>query len=164
MIQSMTAFARVERAIGADSLVWELRSVNYRFLDVQFRLPDQLREIESPLRELVRARLKRGKVDCTLRVATLGEKRALDIDRAALRDLLATIETLRAEVAGLETLDVFDLLRWPGVLVDKSSDADALRAAAAAAFRDALAQLAGERSREGAALEILVKVRLDDIE
>ena len=164
MIQSMTAFARIERAIGEDAVVWELRSVNHRFLDVQFRLPDSLREIETPLRELVRGRLKRGKVDCTLRVAALGRSRPVEIDTAVLHGLLATIQRLRGEVAGLSTPDALDLLRWPGVLVDREADTAAARAAATAAFGDALALLARERGREGAALEAIVVARLDDIE
>jgi uncharacterized protein (TIGR00255 family) len=164
MIQSMTAFARIERAIGEDALAWELRSVNHRFLDVQFRLPESLREIESPLRELVRGRLKRGKVDCTLRVTTPAQLGAMEVDKAALRRLLATIETLRREVAGLAAPEALDLLRWPGVLVDRNADVDALRSAATESFADALALLARERRREGAALEALVASRLDDIE
>ena len=164
MIQSMTAFARIERAIGADALVWELRSVNHRFLDVQFRMPDSQRELESPLREIVRGRLKRGKVDCTLRIWALDQARSVEIDHRVLRGLVATIDQLRAAVAGVEALDALDLLRWPGVLVDRGNDSPALREAAAAAFADALAALERERCREGAALEALIASRLDEIE
>ena len=164
MIQSMTAFARIERALGEDALAWELRSVNHRFLDVQFRLPESLREIESPLRELVRSRLKRGKVDCTLRVSTLGQIGAVEIDKAALRRLLATIETLRGEIPGLAAPEALDLLRWPGVLADRNADADAVRSAATESFADALGLLARERRREGEALGTLVASRLDEIE
>jgi uncharacterized protein (TIGR00255 family) len=99
-----------------------------------------------------------------LRIGALDQARSVEIDHGVLRGLVATIDQLRAAVAGVEAPDALDLLRWPGVLVDRGNDSPALREAAAAAFADALAALERERCREGAALEALIASRLDEIE
>ena len=97
MVRSMTAFARVDVPLDSGSLQWEIRSVNHRHLEPQFRLPDAFRELEFPLRDLIRSKLKRGKVDSTLRFVAAAPSAHLEINRPVLLHLLATIEQLRRD-------------------------------------------------------------------
>lgn len=155
MIASMTAFARA----GRGSLVWEVRSVNHRYLELVFRLPESLRSLEPSLREAARARLSRGKVDATLRVAEAGS--AMEVDEAALRDLLGSLAELRGQAPTLAEPSLLDVLRWPGVLQESETGLVELRRDAAATFDDALTELAARRQAEGAQIETLIEERLD---
>jgi uncharacterized protein (TIGR00255 family) len=164
MIRSMTAFARLERPHESGTLVWEMRSVNHRYLEVSFRLPDSLREIEFPLRDLVRDRLRRGKVDCTLRVSAATTSSHLEIDRPVLLHLLATLEQLRRDAPEVAAPDPLALLGWPGVLAEPEEDLEALKAVALASFSAGLTALEAQREREGTAIAHVVAERLAQIE
>ena len=155
MIASMTAFARA----GRGSLVWEIRSVNHRYLELVFRLPESLRSLEPSLREAARARLSRGKVDATLRVAEAGG--AMEVDEAALRDLLRALAELRGQAPTLAEPSLLDVLRWPGVLQESETGLVELRRDAAATFDQALTELATRREAEGAQIVTLIEERLD---
>ncbi|MCZ6890559.1 MAG: hypothetical protein O7H39_18875, partial [Gammaproteobacteria bacterium] len=87
----MTAFARTE----TDEFIWELRSVNHRFLEPSFRLPDTFRDLEQVLREQMKKRLKRGKLDATLTVVKTADALSFEINRPVLLHLLATLEQIR---------------------------------------------------------------------
>lgn len=163
MIRSMTAFARVDIPLASGSLQWEIRSVNHRYLEVQFRLPDAFRELEFPLRDQVRSKLKRGKVDATLRVAATATSAHLEINRPTLLHLLATLEQLRRDAPEAAHPDPLELLRWPGVLVESVHDAEAVRAAVVTGFQRALDVLDAHRTREGAMLANLIGAKLGEI-
>jgi uncharacterized protein (TIGR00255 family) len=154
MIRSMTAFARVEVPLDSGSLQWEIRSVNHRYLEVQFRLPDAFRELEFPLRDLARSKLKRGKVDGTLRIAATATAAHLEINRPILLHLLATLEQLRRDAPEAAHPDPLELLRWPGVLVESVHDAEAAKA---------LDALDAHRTREGEMLAGLIGSKLVEI-
>ncbi|HET9472931.1 MAG TPA: YicC/YloC family endoribonuclease, partial [Steroidobacteraceae bacterium] len=113
MIASMTGFARRELAGSFGTLTCELRSVNHRYLEPGFRLPEELRPLESDLRQLLTKSLKRGKIDCTihLRGAQAGE-RELRIDAAALGRVAAAVGQVLSQVPGA-TVDAVEVLRWP---------------------------------------------------
>lgn len=164
MIHSMTAFARVDVPLEAGSLQWEIRSVNHRYLDPQFRLPDTFRELELPLRDMLRARLKRGKVDSTLRIAATSTSAHLEINRPVLLHLLATLEQLKRDAPEAGHPNPFDLLRWPGVLVESVHDAEAVKAAVVRGFERALDALEAYRRREGAMLAELIDTKLTEIQ
>jgi uncharacterized protein (TIGR00255 family) len=164
MIHSMTAFARVDVPYDSGSLQWEIRSVNHRYLELQIRLPDTFRDLEFPLRDVLRAKLKRGKVDCTLRLSAAVGPAHLEINRPVLLHLLATVEQLRRDAPESGHSDPLELLRWPGVLVEPAQNADAARAAITAAFSQALGSLEGHRRREGALLAELIATKLGEIE
>ena len=163
MIRSMTAFARVDIPLASGSLQWEIRSVNHRYLEVQFRLPDAFRELEFPLRDQVRSKLKRGKVDATLRVAATTASAHLEINRPTLLHLLATLEQLRRDAPEAAHPDPLELLRWPGVLVESVQDAEVVRAAVVTGFQRALDALDAHRAREGAMLANLIGAKLGEI-
>jgi uncharacterized protein (TIGR00255 family) len=161
MISSMTAFARGEAETPWGSLVWELKSVNHRYLELGLRLPEELRAIEPAVREACSARLNRGKVDVTLRLQLAGAAAGIEIDEIQARRVLDSAARLRALQPGLAPIGEADVLRWPGVLKTPSPDAQALAEQALAALRRALDSLADMRAREGARLKEFLEQRLD---
>ncbi len=165
MICSMTAFARQEAHTELGSLVWELRSVNFRYLDVYPRLPEELRALESSLREHVGARVRRGKVECTLRYGPTASSAAeLQID-LALADRVAKasreIDRLLFNPAPVNSLDV---LRWPGVVQAATADFEALSGDAIRLLDAALDDLVDTRGREGSKIAQLISQRCDELE
>src|ERR1700689_1439613 len=116
MITSMTGFARREAAGPWGTLVCELRSVNHRFLESGFRLPDELRAAEGELRQRLARDIKRGKVDCSISYRRVqGAETALEVDKAALERLLTSVRDISRTLPGNHTVNVLYVLRWPGV-------------------------------------------------
>ena len=166
MIASMTGFARRETTGEFGTLVCELRSVNHRFLEAGFRLPDELRAAEGELRARLTRQLRRGKVDCTVTYRRPpGPGGALQVDTVALERVLAAVHvvtrSLREPAAALNALDV---LRWPGVLREDGGSGEQLLAAAYAVFGATLEELAAARAREGARLRELLEQRCAGLE
>ncbi len=174
----MTGFARRESSGPWGTLVCELRSVNHRFLETGFRLPEEVRSAEGELRQRLAQEVRRGKVDCTVTYRP-GQAAAagLEVDTAALERLAARIGELgRAYPAG--TVNLLEVLRWPGILKDQGAAGEELLVAARALFEGAVADLCAARAREGeklrevleqrcAALEALVRqvqVRLPEVQ
>ena len=155
----MTAFARA----GSDSLVWEIRSVNHRYLELAFRLPEQLRALEPSLRDIARKRLSRGKVDVTLRLGDVAGH-SMDVDAAAVEALLAAMRGVHNEAPELEQPNLLDVLRWPGVLVEDGAALDQLGREANATFVEAVDSLAARREAEGAGLRALLEERIEAAE
>jgi uncharacterized protein (TIGR00255 family) len=163
MTRSMTAFARQELQQPWGSLTWEIRSVNHRYLEPHLRLPDSLRDIEGALREKLRRALSRGKVECTLRFVPEAGAQTLRVDTARTRELIAAAQEVRALMPDAAPLDTFQVLGWPGVLVETQLDMEAVRRAALELFDRALNDLARGREREGTELRQLIEQRLDTI-
>ena len=153
MIQSMTGDAAAAAPPARGVLSLELRSVNSRFLDLQLRVPDELRALEPTLRELVGSRVARGKVDCRL---LLNASEALPAGTRVNAEALARLRQLSEEVVRAwpqaAPLRVADVLRWPGVLAETPLDEEATRRTAAELCRKALDELVAARAREGAKL------------
>ena len=156
----MTAFGRA----GCALVGWEVRSVNHRYLELGFRLPEQLRDLERRLRELALRRIRRGKVDATCKLAA-AEIRP-QVDAKAVRHILAGVETIRRQVPSesIGPVNPLDLMRFPGVLADLGDDIDALKAAAIKGFETALDDLVEHRVSEGANLAALLGERLAEVE
>jgi len=149
----MTGFAAVTRETEAGRLHVELRGVNSRFLDLQFRIPDELRTVEPALRELLAGGLVRGKVECRIGLARpAADSRQPAIDRGLLAQLLAAADQIQSLAPQAQPLSVADLLRWPGVIAEPTTDPEALQRAVLATAREALAQFVATRAREGARL------------
>jgi uncharacterized protein (TIGR00255 family) len=165
MIASMTGFARREISGSWGALVCELRSVNHRFLESGFRLPDELRAAEGELRQRLARELKRGKVDCSMTHRRLqGAEAALEIDPAALERLLTSVRDISRTLPGNHTVNVLDVLRWPGVLRDESDETDELLKAAHVLFGGTLEDLIAARAREGQRLRELLEQRCNGLE
>jgi len=163
MVHSMTAFARVERAGSQGTLVWELRSVNHRYLEPHLRLPEALRDLEGAVREGLRQGLSRGKVECTLRLSEDSTGKPLQVDRERAAQLVAAAETVASLIKQPAPLNPLEVLAWPGVLVADATDPQALNAEAIALFDEALTELKAGRQREGAELARLINERLDSM-
>lgn len=168
MIRSMTGFARRESSSPFGQLTCELRSVNHRYLEPGFRLPEELRALEGDLRQRLAKTLRRGKIDCTIHLrGAHGAERELLIDDAAADRLLARVVDLQRRMptskgAPLQLeLDPLEVLRWPGVLRDVTPDNDGLAQACLTLFDDALRDITMHREREGARLKELIEQRCD---
>lgn len=164
MLHSMTGFARetAESALGV--LTWELRAVNHRYLDVQLKLPDELKVHEHALRQQVGNRLKRGKVECSFWLKAPPEAvSGMELDIGLVRTLSARIAELAAELPRAGEVDPIDVLRWPGVIRHAEVDVEPLYAEAAALLDSAVAALDAMRAREGDRIRELLESRLDDI-
>jgi uncharacterized protein (TIGR00255 family) len=165
MIASMTGFARREATGEWGTLVCELRSVNHRFLESGFRLPDELRSAEGELRARLAQKLRRGKVDCSMSLRRpAGAAGALEVDAAALERLAAAAQIVTRAAHGPATLNVLEVLRWPGVLREDAADGEPLLAAAAALFAATLDDLGAARAREGQRLRELLEQRCTALE
>lgn len=164
MIYSMTAFARSEVKKDWGTAVWEVRSVNQRFLETYFRLPEQFRALEPMLRERFRKRLQRGKVECALRFsANDAAVTKLTLNEALAKEVMHAADWVQShgQSTGVNPLDI---LRWPGVIAAEEADMDAIQADILAAFDDTLTQFIEARATEGDALKALIEQRLDGIE
>src|SRR6516162_921845 len=151
MIASMTGFARRESTGTWGTLVCELRSVNHRFLEAGFRLPDELRSAEGELRARLARQLRRGKVDCTMSYRRpQGNAGALEVNNEALTQLLAAVDAVARSLPEAVSVSALDVLRWPGVLREDGASGEELLGAAAAVFGATLEELSAARAREGA--------------
>jgi uncharacterized protein (TIGR00255 family) len=159
MIHSMTGYAAATGDTPRGALNIELRSVNARFLDLQFRVSDELRSLEPALRELIAARVSRGKLDCRVFLKEAAIPPGARIDA----DALARLGALSAEVAQklpqASPLRVADVLRWPGVIAESPLDEEETRRIASNLCRKALDEFVASRSREGAKLAASVAER-----
>lgn len=164
MMYSMTAFARAAIDAQNSHLVWELKSVNHRYMETQFRMPDALRGLEHPLRECARKVLKRGKLDCTLKISPVATADGITINRKILLDLMAAIEQVRRDAPDIGGVSPLELLRWPGVLDDTPTDDKLLLQTVQDLFEQALTDLLESRGREGRRLHQTISERLNHID
>ena len=165
MIYSMTGYAAVGREYEYGSLNLELRTVNHRYLEIQFRLPDELRLAESAMREAAAARLTRGKVDCRLSLmATPSAARAMPINDAVLGQLREYQAAVCAALPQAAGLSVADVLRWPGIFVQETNPQERMAADSLSLLAHALDELSATRSREGEKLKALLLERVAHME
>jgi len=161
MIRSMTGYAAASADSPRGTLSFELRSVNARFLDLQFRVAEELRPLEPMLRELVMARISRGKLECRV---FLNEEVIPQIPQRlnfeAISRLRGLAEEARKAFPEAAPLRVADILRWPGVVAEPAADAEKLRAIAERLCRGALDELVAAREREGAKLAASIGERI----
>ena len=153
MVASMTGYARESVEAPWGSATWEVRSVNHRFLDVSVRVPEDLRLLENTARERVQGRLRRGKVDCTLRLELRpGAGEGLTVDEPLLQELLQAMREVEASQPSLHAPTALDLLRWPGVLDAGTPAIEDISPVLVDALERAIVTLADMRAGEGAVL------------
>lgn len=161
-LHSMTAFAR-ETAQQPFALIVELRSVNHRYLDCHFKLPDNLRALEPRIREALGKNLKRGKVDCQIRMSSSDGENSLNVNRERLDAVLLALDSVQGRAPELRPPDALALLQFPGVCDGGGVDEANLHSAAIALFEEALRGLGDNRAREGAQLTDFLRRRLDAV-
>ena len=159
MIYSMTGYAVASRELESGVLNIELKSVNHRYLDVQFRMPDELRSIEASLREVFTARLNRGKVECRISYAPTPGRKRVDLDADLLSQLVELDARVRKALPAAESMTVGDILRWPGMLGADTLDADALRMVCRELLERVFEEFTVSRAREGEKLKALLLER-----
>lgn len=166
MIRSMTGFAGAERQYSFGRLTWELRSVNHRYLEIGFRVPEEFRALEPEIRRTLGEFLSRGKVDATLRFVP-----AAGIASASLElntELVTRLLALHAEMQALSELeqdaDLRSFMRWPGVIEERAADPQPLHKAALELLAEAAEGLQAARGREGEQMDAAIRERLNTIE
>ncbi len=162
MTASMTGFARHATEIGGRSLVWEIRSVNHRYLDLRIQVPDHLRVLEPELRALLQQSLARGKVDAQLRLESLADAGAIHLDTGQAQTLLRTLGEIDHMMVNGARVSPLEILRWPGVMrTEAPPDAEELHDSVLDGLRAALEDLRAMRGSEGTALRALLEERLN---
>ncbi len=164
MLKSMTAFARVDENFPMGNFVWEVRSINHRYLEVGFRLPEELRSAEFELRKIVQGLLSRGKVDCTFRLKLTSESDVnLNINEALLDRLLEQTNQLRTKAPDVPAPNAIELLNWPGVTEQAQIDQKELITLAKKLFEQAIKALIDNRKIEGERMRDLIAQRSEQL-
>ena len=164
MINSMTGYATAARELAWGSVSVELRSVNHRYLDVSFRMPDELRPAETALREAIAATVTRGKVECRVAYALRsGAQNSAELDGTLLAQLLDLNAKVRGALPDARTLGVADILRWPGMLGTEELPVDELRVTANELMPEVLREFTAARGREGEKLAAVILERAADM-
>ncbi|MGR8946802.1 MAG: YicC/YloC family endoribonuclease [Gammaproteobacteria bacterium] len=164
MTYSMTAFARHIESGKLGQYTWEIRSVNHRYSEIFIRLPEELRGLETTIRERFSKRVKRGKIDCNLRFepssAASGD---LVIDESQLEKLSAACGRIHASMPDLSSFTAIDILKWPGIVDNEKIAVKDMESEALLGFDQALEQLVDTRKREGEKLALVINQRCSAI-
>ena len=164
MTASMTAFSRNHISTSWGQLIWEIRSVNHRYLDISFRLPEPLRMIEEAAREKINTQLARGKIECNLRFQLdQNQPGTMSINNVLVDRLTEMSNEIEKRTHESSSLGVTDILNWPGVITDEGINYESLVADAVSLLDDALKDLISNRQREGERLAEMVSSRLTAI-
>ena len=159
MVASMTAFARLEDSGEWGHAVWEIRTVNHRYLDISIRLPEELRALETSVREQVSIKLKRGKVECNLRYDSDSAVGDISINAGLAEKIIHAASGLPIEEPA--PIDPLDVLRWPGVIDKYSPDLKRLSNPVISLLDKALENILHNRHREGEQIEQMITKRCD---
>ena len=164
MTASMTAFSRQQKEQEWGSLTWEIRSVNHRYLETSVRLPESLRALENGVREAVRKRLTRGKVECALRFQSEAKISSdLHLNTTLIKQLVQANVEIEQITGTSSNLSNMEVLRWPGVIEEQDFDKTSIEKQALSLFGAALDDLVATRQREGAELQGFIKKRINSV-
>jgi len=160
----MTAFSRQQNEQEWGSLTWEIRSVNHRYLETSVRLPESLRALENGVREAVRKRLTRGKVECALRFQSEAKISSdLHLNTTLIKQLVQAKVEIEQITGTSSNLSNMEVLRWPGVIEEQDFDKTSIEKQALSLFGAAMDDLVATREREGAELQGFIKKRIDAV-
>jgi len=165
MINSMTGFARSEAQVPEGTVLWEVRTVNHRYLDIQLKLPEGFRALEPEIRQIATSKIRRGKLDASfqfVRAAQFVPETEVNMEQA--RQVIKHLETLATQMHNPAEVSPMTVLRWPGVLNQQEDDPAAVFAVARETFNTALNALVDHRGREGKKIEAMLERRCADIE
>lgn len=163
MPRSMTGFSRSEQQYSWGSLTWELRSVNHRYLETNFRMSEGQRVLEQPLRDIVRKKLSRGKLDISLHFNITDKKtQGINVDKALAAQVMQAAEVI-STLGPCCAINSLEVLKWPGVLSESSIDPEQIQQDALAQFGPTIDQLLEARQREGTELGNFIEQRLQAI-
>lgn len=164
-MHSMTGYANAAGQFGARQLNVELRAVNHRYLDIQFKMPDDLRYLEGRLREIISTQISRGKLECRIQVQNIAPSsdHPLQINADLVEQLATANANIRKAYKGLGKLNVADILHFPGVLMAEAEDKEALSNGVVTLLEQALGEFNAAREREGEKLQQYLLARLTDM-
>ncbi|MDB2409304.1 YicC family protein [Pseudomonadales bacterium] len=166
-VNSMTAFARVQGDNALGSYAWELRSVNHRYLEAQFKLPDKLKVLEPILREKMRGAIARGKIECSLYFKANESEQSFIVNEEKITALLSAAQQLEAldeKKSNIVPLTSYEILQWPGVLQSVELNIEAVTDSLLESFNDALLKLAEARASEGNRMADVICEKLDQVD
>lgn len=163
-VHSMTGYASASAEVSGKRVELELRSVNHRFLDVQFKIPDDLRFLEATMREQIAAKVARGKLECRIVLADVHSSGSLNVNHDLVNELAQLSGKIRKKHTKIAKLSVADILRFPGVLTSVKADADELAATIDTLLARTLTDFVASRQREGGKLQQHIVERLDLME
>ncbi len=165
MLHSMTGFARQSAETALGTLTWELRAVNHRYLDVQFKLPDDLRPKEQAFRQQVGETLKRGKVECAFHFRrAFDESSEMQLNDDLVKLLSTRLKTIAAEIDDADDINPVDILRWPGVIQQSEVDMEPLFDAAVDLLDEAIEAMSSMRASEGERIAAMLESRCADLD
>lgn len=164
MLHSMTAFARRELSMNEGVLCWEMRSVNHRYLEHNFKLPETFRVLEWQLRDILKKELSRGKVECAFSFSPNAQNNPLQIDLERAKQLIQTAETISELTINPTPMDPFTVLGWSGVMINEQTNHELLQEQTVQLFTVTLKDLKQNRAREGQELQSLLEERLVNID
>jgi len=165
MTRSMTAFARAQQDLEAGALIWEIRSVNHRYLELHLKMPDDFRAFETRFRALIQQRLKRGKLECYLRFnANIVQDETINVNHQQAESLVRACQEINNFLHQPSEVNPMDILQWPGVVQESKLDMKPVLEASLASLGKALDELIANREREGERLHDLLIQRCDAIQ
>ena len=164
MTKSMTAFARTQQSLDEGELIWEIRSVNHRFLELHMKMPEDFRANEMRFREILQQRLKRGKVECNLRFNTyVQQTETVNVNQQQAKSLVHACQQINDLLHQPSEVDPMEVLQWPGVVQETKPDMKPVLAACETGLNAALDDLIANREREGGRMSDLILQRCDAI-
>ena len=165
MTKSMTAFARTQQNLDEGDLIWELRSVNHRYLELHLKLPDDFRVHEIKFREAIQKRLKRGKVECFLRFnRNTQESESVCVNQQQAKSLISACQEINNLLHQPSEVDPMEILQWPGVVKQSTLDMKSVLAASETGLNNALDELVANREREGERMRDVIIQRCEAIQ
>lgn len=160
----MTAFSRTDISGEFGSLVVELKSVNHRFIEINFKIPDALKQLEVELRNFIKQELTRGKIECIITIHESENLPDIVLNEAQIRKYIESIHHLKNEIKDPAPISITDFLKLPGVLIEKHPKLDNLRDLIIKGFRDAISKLIDYRNIEGKKLKKDILIKINTIE
>ena len=160
----MTAFSRTDISGEFGSLVVELKSVNHRFIEINFKIPDALKQLEVELRNFIKQELTRGKIECIITIHESESLADVALNEAQIRKYLESIHQLKNEIKDSAPISITDFLKLPGVLIEKHPKLDNLKDLIIKGFRDAISKLIDYRDIEGKKLKKDILIKISTIE
>ena len=164
MIRSMTAYGRVENSEGQNSISCEIRSVNHRYSEISIRLPEELRPLEQKIRDHISGKIKRGKIECNIRIEKHNAyDESLSINQDLLKNIIEAAKRINSDLSTSAPLDSLDLLRWPGVLEKSTLDVEEIGKLLFPLVKEAIDIVIDTRQREGEKIKKMLTDRCTKI-
>lgn len=164
MLQSMTAFARLELSLNEGVLSCEIRSINHRYLEHNFKLPETFRSLEWSLKDILKKELSRGKIECVISFSPNAQNNPIQINLALAKQIIQATEEISNLTINPTPINPFNVLSWPGIMINEAANHEILQEKALTLFKDTIQTLKENRSREGKELQQLLEEKLTAIE